>query len=102
MKAIGNTGYPFLKMDFENPMFIKRHGRAKSASPFGNFNDAMHMVRQHHPSVYLEWMGPLYLSHHAPKRTDITHEQIIAPPLKQIDSKKIGTARIPVATIIGH
>ncbi len=33
-------------------------------------------------------MGLLHLIHHTPKRIDITHEEIIAPPLKQIHSEK--------------
>jgi len=68
----------------------------------GEFDDAMQVIGQHHPTMDDEGMALPYRSHRLTQQVHMTNQQVVALPLQQIDGKEVSAARMPGATVIRH
>ena len=64
---------------FENVILINRHRVAKSISSWREFDDAMQMVWQYHPTMDNERMTLPYLLHHLAQQIYMPSQQIVYP-----------------------
>ena len=65
-------------------------------------SDTMEMVRQHHHSVDDKGMILPHLTHNPPQQIGPFDQQVIVPPLRAIDSKKIARPGNIRSSIICH
>ena len=68
----------------------------------GEFDDAMQVVGQHHPTMDDEGMPLPYRSHRLAQQVHMPDQQVVTLPLQQIDSEEVSAARMPGATVIRH
>lgn len=62
---------------------------------------AMHMLRQDHPGIDVEWSPRAPFPHRLAQGVNVA-DQEVAVPVQQIDREEIGAPRDTVTPIVGH
>ena len=68
---------------------------------FGKCPERVHMVRQHHPSINVEWHEMPDPANRRAKQPNMCNQQL-RPPIKQVDRKEIAATRHADASVFGH
>lgn len=62
--------------------------------------DAMHVFRQHHPSINMKRMRAPHCAHRSAKALDFPHQEVVVPSFEQVHCEEIASTGDPETTIV--